>query len=248
MSIATVPSIADDIIRGDTGKQVREIQEWLCLHDFQVGIDGDFGPATELAVKRFQAAKGLPDTGVVTPAAFSALVQPMREALAPIPAGGKTLGQMVTAYAAQHLRPHPREIGGENRGPWVRLYMHGQDGAAYLWCAGFACFILKQACETLGQPLPITPSDSCDALAKDAKTRGLFLGAPQGASRNQIKEGSFFLWQAKPNDWQHTGIVTKVNAETFETIEGNTNDDGASEGYEVCKRVRGFGKYDFIMI
>ncbi|MFA6245111.1 MAG: peptidoglycan-binding domain-containing protein, partial [Candidatus Hydrogenedentales bacterium] len=133
MPPATVPSITQDIKRGDKGKPVREVQEWLCLHDFQVGIDEDFGPATELGVTRFQRAKGLPDTGVVTPETFSALVQPMREALAPIPAGGRTLGQMVAAYAVQHVPPHPREIGGENRGPWVRFYMRGQEGAGYFW-------------------------------------------------------------------------------------------------------------------
>ncbi|MFA6240190.1 MAG: CHAP domain-containing protein, partial [Candidatus Hydrogenedentales bacterium] len=66
--------------------------------------------------------------------------------------------------------------------------------------------------------------------------------------RNRIKEGAFFLWQPTPNDWQHAGIVTSVNGDTFETVEGNTNDDGVREGYEVCERTRGFGKYDFVLI
>jgi hypothetical protein len=34
----------------------------------------------------------------------------------------------------------------------------------------------------------------------------------------------------------------------FETIEGNTNDDGSREGYEVCRRFRSYQKTDFILI
>ena len=40
--------------KGMEGDKVKLIQEWLCLHGFYVSIDGDFGPATEQAVKDFQ--------------------------------------------------------------------------------------------------------------------------------------------------------------------------------------------------
>jgi len=33
----------------------------------------------------------------------------------------------------------------------------------------------------------------------------------------------------------------------FQTIEGNTNDDGSREGYEGCQRVRGYASKDFIV-
>lgn len=36
----------------------------------------------------------------------------------------------------------------------------------------------------------------------------------------------------------HTGIVEKVDGDLIHTIEGNTNDTGAREGYEVCRRTR----------
>ncbi len=36
----------------------------------------------------------------------------------------------------------------------------------------------------------------------------------------------------------HTGIVEKVQGDKIFTIEGNTNDTGSREGYEVCRRVR----------
>jgi hypothetical protein len=49
-------------------------------------------------------------------------------------------------------------------------------------------------------------------------------------------------------DWVHTGLVLSAGKETFETIEGNTNDAGDREGYEVCRRVRGYKGKDFIVL
>ena len=36
----------------------------------------------------------------------------------------------------------------------------------------------------------------------------------------------------------HTGIVERIDGDTLYTIEGNTNDEGSREGYEVCRRTR----------
>ena len=36
----------------------------------------------------------------------------------------------------------------------------------------------------------------------------------------------------------HTGFVEEVQGNLIKTIEGNTNDTGSREGFEVCRRVR----------
>ena len=36
----------------------------------------------------------------------------------------------------------------------------------------------------------------------------------------------------------HTGFVESVHGNHIHTIEGNTNDEGTREGYEVCRRMR----------
>ncbi len=228
--------------KGNQDGQVKLVQEWLCLHGEQVAVDGDFGPATEAALKEFQARAGVPLTGVVDEATFGRLVAPMRAALAIIPVNGRSLGEMVVAYARQHLAQHPLEVGGQNRGPWVRLYMKGNEGQQWAWCAGFACFCLQQACAALGQSLPITASFSCDALANSAKAKGRFVG------RDKAAPGSFFLMRNTPSDWVHVGIVVSTGEQIFKTIEGNTNDDGSREGFEVCARTRGYNKMDFVRI
>jgi len=50
------------------------------------------------------------------------------------------------------------------------------------------------------------------------------------------------------NDWIHTGIVVRFDDETIETIEGNTNDTGSREGFEVVRRIRGYRSKDFVRL
>ena len=233
--------------KGDRGNAVKLAQEWLCLHDFHLKIDGSFGPATEFAVRQFQKQEDLPEHGRVDQATFDALVSPMKDAVNPIQAGSKGLGDLVVRYANQHLKSSPREVGGQNQGPWVRLYMNGKEGAEWPWCAGFASFVLKQACASEDLPAPIPVSFSCDVLATGARDRGLLLSGTTGGNGG-LNPGCLFLNKRTSSDWDHTGVVTGVEEETFLTIEGNTNDDGSREGYEVCARVRGYKGKHFILL
>lgn len=241
-------TLSANVKRGGRGKRVRIVQEWLSLHGASVAVDGVFGPATEEAVRRFQTRHDLRVDGVVGKHTYAALVAPMTAALAPITPNGRSLGRLVVAYAKQHLRWHPREVGGENAGPWVRLYMKGHEGREWPWCAGFACFVLGQACDALEVSPPIQPSFSCDWLAASAKERGVFLAERRRGTDGEPRPGSFFLIRRTARDWIHTGIVTDVRDESLDTIEGNTNDEGSREGYEVCRRVRGYGKKDFVLV
>lgn len=234
--------------KGDRGKKVRLIQEWLCLHGLHILIDGIFGPATDYAVRQFQKEEELTVDGIVGKKTFAKLIQPITKVLNPLPLEEKSLGQMVVAYAEQHWEQHPLEIGGQNKGPWVRLYMKGKEGSEWPWCAGFVCFVLNQACQTLEIPLPVKTSVSCDILASNAKEKGIFLKESKITDKTQITLGSFFLRRRTPIDWIHTGIVIRAEDDLFHTIEGNTNDDGHHEGYEVCKRIRGYKNKDFILI
>jgi len=234
--------------RGSRGKKVRAIQEWLSLHGFSTAVDGDFGPATDYAVREFQRKKRLKVDGIVGEKTFNQLIRPITNVLRPIASANKSPGEMVVLYAEQHLMQHPREIGGQNKGPWVRLYMKGNEGPAWPWCAGFVSFILKQACESLNMRLPIKTSFSCDVLATNAQEKKILLKESKITDKAQITTGSFFLVRRTPTDWVHTGIVIRADEGYFHTVEGNTNDEGSREGYEVCKRTRGYRKKDFVLI
>lgn len=232
--------------RGDSGRAVREVQEWLTLHKLGVTVDGVFGPATEAAVKSYQSSVNLEPTGVVDQATHESLVAPLANALRAI-ANPRSLSADILAYAEQHLAQRPREVGGPNAGPWVRTYMNGNEGPQWPWCAGFACFILRQAAAQA--MLPLTPSFSCDELGRDAMKRGTFLTGGPSFKTAQLTPGAFFLVRRPlgQRGWHHTGIVIAVDQDSVTTIEGNTNEAGGREGFEVSRRIRATDQLDFIV-
>ncbi len=238
--------------RGDRGSKVAIIQEWLSFLDQKIKIDGQFGPATESAVKSFQKSQGLNDSGRVDKITYTALTSPLLRVLTPIVPASNSLSDVAVAYAKQHLAEHPLEIGGQNCGPWVRLYMKGKEGQEWAWCAGFVCFIMNQAADTLNVSAPLSTTFGCDELATSAKKKGLFVSEKQvsgsNPSKSQMPQGSIFLNRKTDKDWTHTGFVIAFHDETFETIEGNTNDSGDREGYEVCSRIQSYKNKDFIRL
>ena len=44
---------------GRRGRGVKRVQEWLTFQGFGVKPDGEFGAATEVALRRFQKKRGL---------------------------------------------------------------------------------------------------------------------------------------------------------------------------------------------
>ena len=238
--------------RGDRGRAVLRLQEWLTLNGVAVVVDRRFGPATEYAVRRFQSYRRLPGTGVVDETTFFELTKPLRRALAPPRAAPAHVSAGVVAAARQHCRERPREVGGANRGPWVRLYMDGRDGEDRLWCAGFVSFLVRQAAWHAGVPEPIRGSASCDTLSNDARSDGRFIpgaGVETGAiALESVPRGSFFVQRRSPADWNHVGVIISAMGDVMETIEGNTNDGGSREGTEVCRRIRSLENKDFITL
>ncbi len=233
---------------GDKGSDVRLAQEWLTFHGFATAIDARFGPATESCVMALQEKLGIPKSGRVDTETQAALLSPIVAAEAEIPPVGLSLGELVVAYARQHLEQHPIEIGGQNAGPWVRLYMNGKEGADWPWCAGFATFLLQHAARTLGVAMPHPYSFGCDTLAQTAKKNGRLLRPKTPADLVSVKPGYFFLVRKSGANWAHIGVVEAPRADTMLTIEGNTNDTGTAEGFEVCRRTRGMADKDFLLV
>jgi hypothetical protein len=190
----------------------------------------------------------LPANGVVDARTQKALLSPMEAAQQEIAAGGKSLNDLFIAYARQHLKQHPLEVGGQNSGPWVRLYMNGNEGEAWPWCAGFATFVLRQACWTKGVAMPHPYNFSCDVLATKGQANGTLVSVRKPADFALVKPGYLFLIRRTPTDWTHIGIVESLEGEAMMTIEGNTNDEGSREGFEVCRRRRALIDKDYLVV
>jgi Putative peptidoglycan binding domain len=232
-----------EVGRGDKGLAVRRVQEWLNLRGYGLSIDGDFGHVTEDGVMGFQRAHRLRPTGRVGERTFASLVSPMASALRRQKRKPSRLAAAILACADAHLAQHPREVGGPNRGPWVRLYMNGVEGQP--WCAGFVSFVLAQGAAAARVPMPIAGSVSCDELAAQARAKDILVAEENRAG---LGAGAIFLVRKTPTDWTHTGFVAEARPDLFTTIEGNTNDDGEREGYEVCRLSRGYRNKSFIRL
>jgi len=245
--MAEILAITETIIRGSRQKKlIYLVQEWLCLSGESIKIDGDFGPATEKAILNFQKNAGVTPTGMMDPETFGKLVWPMKSMSQATVIKTGDLHEAVLELSLKYLAVHPVEVGGQNMGPWVRYFMDGYEGKQWPWCAGFDTFIVKQAAKLCGIPNDLPRTYSCDVLGMWAKNKGKFVPGNSG-NLSAVKPGHLFLVRKSYNDWQHTGIVIEMTPEYCITIEGNTNDEGSREGYEVCKRIRGFRTLDFVV-
>jgi hypothetical protein len=222
--------------RGDKGDGVRRIQEWLSLAGHPVVIDGDFGPATERALFDWRVVQGLQTAGPVGSFDARYLAMPMTNALA----GPGHFVDSPLDIARGYADELAREIGGNNMGPWVRLFSGGTQGKAVKWCGYFGRHVARQA----GHPWAERISPNCDVIAKNAHE-----DARMRPSGERPVSGDLFLCYkvvGQRRDYYHVGVVDEVAAEAFSTVEGNSNDDGSADGHEVARRWRGFGGKAFV--
>ncbi|TZG28606.1 CHAP domain-containing protein [Sphingomonas montanisoli] len=237
------------LIRAPFGKGksagAKLLQEYLWVNGIKPTIDGDWGPTTQHALNAFCAAKGVKPVATADQAMMDLLAQPLLRAVAAI-SPQADLPASIVKYAKQHLAEHPIEINGANSGPWVRLYMAGNEGAQWLWCAGFVTYITAYCSGLHGVENPVPRTFGCDALAKKAKADGRFR---QKGTLQPVPPGSVFLLPSKVNaaDWVHTGIVLSDNGGTLLTAEGNTDANGTSNGFEANSRMRAARGLDIVL-
>ena len=112
--------------RGSTGGPVSDLQRRLTAAGFSPGLaDGDFGPATERAVRAFQSARALGVDGIVGPRTWEALgiapipsapIPPPTRPYAPGPGGDVTLENILAAMRRKgyviHEQPYKLNIVG----------------------------------------------------------------------------------------------------------------------------------------
>ncbi|MBC7860130.1 MAG: peptidoglycan-binding protein [Burkholderiaceae bacterium] len=235
---------------GAEGIGAKRVQEWLTFHQFGVSIDAKFGTATAAAVTKFQLAKGLQGTGIVDQDTWNALTDPVRQVLKD--GAGQGFRARITSLLMQHLRVHPLELGGDNCGPWVRIYNDGDDGTEQRWCAGFVSFILRQAAAELARNGPVAGDTGCDEMVAQAKQAGLFVTEKQllGGQMAWSDLGPLYLFfcRKSPGDWTHVGFGFGGSADVFDSIEGNGNHSAGENSYEVCSRTRSGVDKDYMII
>jgi len=108
-------SYGDGLASSRGSSAVRAVQGRLSRLGYRLGpIDGRFGPRTERAVMRFQAANGLAADGIVGPATRAALASPsplLRPGIGERPRGGSSLVRAVQSWL-KRMGERPGPIDG----------------------------------------------------------------------------------------------------------------------------------------
>jgi len=240
----------------------KKIQEWLCLHKVHtpnywvnIEIDDWYGDATASAVKTFQQIKGLEITGEVDDETWQSLTSPMARAFRTVNFSQmNTIQERLVHFMYQFMVEHPTELGNANKGPWVRAFMKGKDGDWAAWCNGVVSTALDWAADSVGKNMKeflpwswSTQQTKKNALKNTNSAR--FIDRKELTS-SDIEVGDLFLVVNSKGMPRHIGVVSAINGEVFACYEGNTNDEGSREGYELCERRRRLlnGKYSLIKL
>lgn len=129
-----------------------------------------------------------------------------------------------------------------NRGPEIKKYLNSVGlPEGYAWCMAFVYWCFKKASERAGIPVPFhRTAGVADCWNKTALSHRLT--ADNMRKRTEpLPAGTLVIFKFKTG-W-HVGMVessskTVRNEIELLTIEGNTNDEGSREGFEVCRRKR----------
>ncbi len=97
--------------QGSKGASVKTLQQKLKNAGYNVAVDGDFGPKTAAAVKKYQAAHGLVADGVVGPKTWAKLNAAATPKPPSTPASTPTLKQGASGAAVKNLQTRLRAHG-----------------------------------------------------------------------------------------------------------------------------------------
>ena len=117
-----------------------------------------------------------------------------------------------------------------NAGAAVESYLKSVGlGKGYSWCMAFVYWSVKEAAKQLNTTSPLIKTAGVLRQWNEVNSKLKFTKNP--------KPGDIFIMDYGKGQG-HTGFVVEVLSNGIKTIEGNTNDEGSREGYEVCYRTR----------
>lgn len=129
---------------------------------------------------------------------------------------------------------------GSNWGPDVKEYLNAAGvNFPASWCMAYVYWCVEKAKVRIQMPGSAgmrNPLIKTGGVMKQWNDIEKQFAQPQ-CKFKEPKAGDIFI-QDHGHGLGHTGFVEKVQGDKIFTIEGNTNDTGSREGYEVCRRVR----------
>lgn len=131
-----------------------------------------------------------------------------------------------------------REKGNSNSGIEVDLYLKSVGlKPGYPWCMAFVYWCYDKAALALGIPNFLIRTGGVMHQWNEQQPAKKWVLNKVLANPAIVQPGAVFIMDYGKGTG-HTGLVERVHGEWVETVEGNTNDEGSREGYEVCRRKR----------
>jgi len=247
----------DTLRKGDQGLPVRQLQQLLVQRGYAVDINATFDARTRQALRAFQTqnldqhGQPLVVDGVAGPLTWWSLQHPKPFIEAPtavdycvLPAtGGSRIGRAALAAAIGELAAHAGEVGGNNRGPFVRKYLAPagiEEGNA--WCASFVSWCFLQAVGGSKAAMPFAYSPSARTMLAEFRQLG-WASAP-GSGCVPLPGDIVVWWRVSLQGWLgHVGLVHCVQDGMLYTIEGNRSPRVQGFSYVLSRlgKLLGFG-------
>jgi len=234
------------IQKGETNKAiVKAIQEKLNEAGLgPIEVIGIYGPKTVNAVKLFQAThrdkKGLP---LEIDGKIGSLTWEILFGLNTV----TVTEEAANSLLAEAVKIALSQIGvmedppGSNRGKKVEAYQAsvGIDPGTF-WCAAFVYCCFQNAAEKLVRKNPVLKTGHCITHWRDTPGKKI-TGADAIDKPSLIKPGQIFIISTGGSSG-HTGIIESIDGGFINTIEGNTNPSGSSNGIGVFRNARKISK------
>lgn len=129
-----------------------------------------------------------------------------------------------------------REVGGNNKGEFVRMFQKAVDNRASgePWCASFVSYCIKTTSQIFKESLSFTDGQYDTSLKISESVCNFWFNSPMSCRIEKPEVGCLILWRRWSNGkatWQgHIGIVVDiVDKDLVRTIEGNTSSDKSNE-------------------
>lgn len=210
---------------------VKDLQLRLTQRGYQIKVDGIMGPKTTDAVKSFQESAGISPDGIVGPVTLHALGMARAGGykwdLRPLP----DLLSMNIATRAMQIAVSQNGVREQdnNSGPAVSCFLSSVGlPPGHSWCMAFVYWAFQAAAASLGVSNPLVRTGGCMKQWNETTCIKIY--------KDPLPGDIFIIDLGKGAG--HTGIVTHVNQDNVITIEGNTNDNGSSNGDGVYVRTR----------
>ena len=247
--------------KGSRGEEVKKLQRLLNAKGFMLTADGIFGKKTLAAVRAFQAqnldihGRPLVVDGIVGPITRWSLNNNTDIYVAPVidftkmpnsSYGGSKIGRQALKNALDEIKDGAREIGGNNRGPFVAKYLQPAGLVPpQFWCASFVSWCFLRATGDDVESMPFDYSAGARNIFNQFKRKGWTFTSNNANDRLPEPGDIVTWWRVKADGWQgHIGLVHHYHRGFLYTIEGNRSSRVEGFDYKLIQmeKLLGFGR------